>query len=219
MTNTVPSYKTDVEQLITQLTEMIPADKFAVFNKDAKQLATDYHSPLKLKQGDKAPEFSLPNATGKSIALSTLLQQGPVVVTFYRGVWCPYCNLQLKNYQQILPQLTAAGASLLAISPMTPDNTLGMQQTNELEFEVLSDVGNKVAALFTTVFKNNEGPVQAMSEMGFDFNSFYDDDSGEIPVPATFVIAKDSTVLFAHSAGGDYRGRTEAQAILDVFNS
>ncbi|VAX01890.1 AhpC/Tsa family protein GSU0066 [hydrothermal vent metagenome] len=219
MTNTVPSYKNDVEQLVTQLTDMIPADKFAIFNKDAQQLATDHSSPLKLQQGDTAPEFSLPNASGKSISLSNLLQQGPVVVTFYRGVWCPYCNLQLKNYQQILPQLKAVGASLLAISPMTPDHSLSAQQTNELEFEVLSDIGNKVAVLFTTIFKNNAGPVQAMAEMGYDFNSFYSDETGEIPVPATFVIAQDATILLAHSAGGDYRKRTEAQAIIDVLNS
>jgi len=217
-TNTVPSYKTEVEVLKTQLVDMIPADKFEIFNNDAKQLAESYSSPLKLTVGNQAPNFSLPNATGKTIDLKVELQNGPVILTFYRGVWCPYCNLQLKNYQQILPQIKAAGASLVAVSPMNPDNSLGMQQTNELEFEVLSDTGNKVAELFTTVFKSSEQPIQAMAEMGYDFSSFYDDDSTEIPVPATFVIAQDGQIIFADSAGGDYRDRTEAQAILDVLS-
>ncbi len=218
MTNTVPNYKNDVSDLITQLTDLIPADKFEIFNRDAAQLATDYESPLKVSIGDTAPQFSLPNANGKIVDLTALLQQGPVVLTFYRGVWCPYCNLQLKNYQQILPQLKSVGASLIAVSPMTPDNSLSMQQTNELEFEVLSDIGNDVARQFTTVFKSNAAPIKAMSEMGYDFSSFYDDDSNEIPVPATFVIAQDGSIVFADSAGGDYRSRTEAQAILDALN-
>ncbi len=218
MTNSVPNFKNDVSELIVQLTEMIPADKFEIFNRDANQLAADHQSPLKVSVGDIAPLFSLPNANGRAVDLTAMLQHGPVVLSFYRGVWCPYCNLQLKNYQQILPQLKSVGANLIAVSPMTPDNSLSMLQTNELEFEVLSDVGNNVGRQYTTVFKNNAAPIQAMTEMGYDFSSFYDDDSNEIPVPATFVISQDGTVIFADCAGGDYRSRTEAQAILDVLN-
>jgi len=214
----VPSYKENLIELKTQLTEMIPEDKFEIFNKDAKSLAEKYVTPLNLNQGEKAALFSLPNAIGKTVNLDTLLQQGAVVLTFYRGTWCPYCNLQLKNYQQILPQIKQAGAKLIAVSPMTPDNSLGIKETNELEFEVLSDIGNKVARLYTTVFKNSDAPIQAMTELGYDFSSFYEDDSSELPVPATFVIAPDGTILLANSAGGDYRERTEPQVILDVLD-
>ena len=215
----VPSYKANQKELIKQLSGMIPADKFEIFNKDAKRLAETYVSPLKLNKGDKAAHFSLPNATGKTVSLDTMLQQGPVVLSFYRGAWCPYCNLQLQNYQQILTQIKEAGANLIAVSPMTPDNSLGIKETNKLEFEVLSDVGNKVARLYTTVFKNNDAPIQAMSEMGYDFNDFYSDDSGELPVPATFVIAQDGTIVFAGSEGGDYRERVEPQAVLDALGA
>jgi len=214
---TVPSYKDSLKGLIQQLGEMLPEDKLAIFNHDAEQLAETYRSPLKLDKGDKAPSFSLPNADGKTIALEDLLQQGPVVLTFYRGTWCPYCNLELKTYQQILPQIKQAGASFVAVSPMTPDNSLQMKDSNELEFEVLSDVGNKVAARYTTIMKNPETSIQAMTDLGYDFHSFYDDTSAELPVPAIFVIAKNGTVVFAGSAGGDYRERTEPQAILDAL--
>jgi peroxiredoxin len=188
-----------------------------VFNNDALRLAEKYPSPLKLHKGDKAPLFSLPNATGKIISIENLLQQGPVVLTFYRGVWCPYCNLQLKNYQLILPQIKEAGASLVAISPMTPDQSLSMQEANALQFEVLSDVGNHVARQYTTVFKYSDASIQAMTDLGYDFFSFYEDDSAELPIPATFVIAKDKTILFAGSGGGDYRLRVEPKDILDAM--
>lgn len=216
-TKTIPSYKNNLKELIQQLGEMLPEDKLTIFNHDANQLAEAHRSPLKLNKGGSAPSFSLPNATGKTITLEYLLQQGAVVLTFYRGTWCPYCNLELKTYQQILPQIKQAGASFVAVSPMTPDNSLQMKDTNELEFEVLSDVGSKVADQYTTVFKNPQTSIQAMADLGYDFHGFYDDSSAELPVPAIFVIAKDGTILFAGSAGGDYRERTEPQTILDAL--
>lgn len=211
---TVPSYKENLKGLIGQLEGMLPEAQFAVFNGDAAQLAKSYPNPLQLKVGDKAPSFTLPNATGQAVSSDTLLQEGPMVLTFYRGAWCPYCNLYLKNLQEILDQIKGAGASLVAISPQKPDHSLDMKEKNELAFEVLTDAGNHVARQFTTVFKNGEAPLQAMADLGYDFNSFYEDDSAEIPVPATFIIAKDGTVTFAASEGGDYRERVEPQAIL-----
>ena len=189
----LPSYQTALEQLIRDLGGMLPPEQLALFNNDAARLAQTYPSPLKVLAGDKAPLFDLPNATGKHVSLEHYLQQGPVVLTFYRGVWCPYCNLQLKTYQQILPAIREAGANLIAVSPMTPDNSLGMQKANALQFEVLSDVGNQVARRYTTVFRNADAPIQAMSELGYDFFGFYGDTSAELPVPATFVIAPDRT--------------------------
>ncbi|NOX76583.1 MAG: AhpC/TSA family protein [Gammaproteobacteria bacterium] len=214
---TIPSYKEKLKELVEQLGEMLPEDKLAIFNHDATWLGETYGSLLKLNKGDKAPAFALPNATGETVSLDGLLQQGSVVLTFYRGIWCPYCSLQLKVYQQILPQIKQAGASLVAISPMTPDNSLEMKDSNELQFEVLSDAGNKVADRYTTVLKNPETSIQAMADLGYDFHGFYDDSSTELPMPAIFVIAKDGTVLFAGSAGGDYRERTEPQVILDAL--
>ena len=216
-TKTIPSYKENLQGLLQQLGQMLPEDKLAIFNNDAKQLGEKYVSALKLKTGDNIPLFSLPNAAGKTINIKDVLQSGAVVLTFYRGTWCPYCNLQLKNYQQILPEIKQAGAQLVAISPMTPDNSLQMKDSNELQFEVLSDVGNKVARQFTTVFTNPRSSIQAMADLGYDFHSFYGDDSAELPVPATFVIARDGTILFAESEGGDYRKRVEPRAILDAL--
>jgi peroxiredoxin len=216
-TISIPSYQDAVAALIQDLGKMLPADKFAVFNNDATGLAEEFPSPLKLKRGDQAPAFALPNAKGQTVLLEDALQQGPVVLTFYRGVWCPYCNLQLKQYQQILPQIHEAGARLIAVSPMTPDKSLSMEETNALQFDVLSDIGNLVARLYTSVFRYSDASLQAMQDLGYDFFSFYGDNSAELPVPATFVIDRDRTIRFASSRGGDYRERVEAQAILDAL--
>ncbi len=215
----VPSYKEDLKGLVQQLGQMLPAEKLAIFGNDARQLGQQHLSPIKLRAGDMAPAFTLPNASGNIINLQDLLRQGPVVLTFYRGGWCPYCNLQLKNYQQILPQITEAGAQLVAVSPMTPDHSLNQKQTNELQFEVLSDIGNKVARQFTAIITNPQSSIQAMTELGYDFHSFYADKSAELPVPATFVIAKNGIISFAASEGGDYRQRVEAKDILDALDA
>ena len=98
-----------------------------------------------LKVGDTAPDFSLPNAVGTLVRLSELLQQGPVVINFYRGEWCPYCNLELHAFQQLLPAFTAAKAQLVAISPELPDHSLSVTEKHELAFAVLCEVCNAVA--------------------------------------------------------------------------
>ncbi len=215
---TVQTYKESLNGLISQLGEMLPEDKLSIFNHDVEQLKEEYASPLKLIKGDQASLFSLPNAAGKNTNLVDLLKNGKVVLTFYRGIWCPYCNLQLKMYQQILSKINNSGAQLVAISPMSPDNSLKMKDTNELEYEVLSDAGSKVAMQYTTIFTNPQTSIQAMSDLGYDFHGFYNDNSASLPVPATFVIDTDGTILFADSAGGDYRERVEPHKILDALS-
>ncbi|OJJ21611.1 redoxin [marine bacterium AO1-C] len=216
-TTTIPSYKQDLQGLIAQLSEMLPAEALNTFNQDAQMLAETHTAPLKVKVGEVAPKFSLPNATGEVVALQNLLESGKVVLVIYRGTWCPYCNLALSSYQKILPEIKAAGAQLVALSLQTPDQSLDIKQKNELAFEVLSDGQNEVIAQYTTVFKNGEAPVQAMKDLGIDFHSFYETNEGVIPVPAVFIIGQDGKVQFAEFASGDYRERTEPQAILDAL--
>ena len=213
----IPSYTEGLKELRKNVIQMLPPEALEKFDNDADELQDTHQSILKLNEGDQASDFTLQNAIGKNINLGELLKQGQVVLTFYRGTWCPYCNLQLSLYQGILDQIKAAGANLVAISPQTPDASLDMQQKNELKFEVLSDLGNKVAQQFTTVFRNGDIPVNTMTELGFDFDSFYSDDSREIPVPAVFVIDQNRKVTFAKAIGGDYRNRVEPQDILDAL--
>ena len=216
---TVPSYQQDLQGLLTQLSEMLPAEALNTFNQDAQMLAETHTAPLRVKVGDRAPKFSLPNATGKTIALQNLLNQSKVVLVIYRGTWCPYCNLALNSYQKILPEIKAAGAALVAVSLETPDHSLDIKQKNNLAFEVLSDGQNNVIGQYTTIFKNGTAPVQAMKGLGLgiDFHSFYENNEGLLPVPAVFIIDQQGVIQFAESASGDYRERTEPQAILDAL--
>lgn len=213
----IPSYAEGLQQLQNNLQQMLPAEALTVFSEDADALQTAYKSILKIKEGEQAPDFSLPNALGEMVKLSNLLKDGKVVLTFYRGSWCPYCNLQLNQYQQVLREIQEHGAQLVAVSPQTPDESLSLTEKNELQFEVLSDNGNMVARQFTTVFRYSDQPINTMTALGYDFDSYYADDSRELPIPAVFIIDQDGKVLFAQSTGGDYRNRVEASDIINAL--
>lgn len=213
-TETKNSYQENLAELREQLKGMLPPEAMSVFDQDASQLNDRFETLLQVQPGDKAPDFELPDATGKTVSLQQLLTDGPVVLAFYRGAWCPYCNLQLSLYQKALDKIKAAGATLVAVSPQTPDHALSMQEKNELRFPVLTDSRNEVARQYTTVFRNGDAPVATMASLGYDFDSFYENNSREIPVPAVFIIDQTGVVTFAKTEGGDYRNRVAPDEVL-----
>ncbi|MEO1013013.1 MAG: peroxiredoxin-like family protein, partial [Bacteroidota bacterium] len=154
----------------------------------------------------------------KSIALSPLLSFKTDVYSFYRGAWCPYCNLALNQYQAILPEIKEAGSILIAISPQSPDGSLNMLERNGLQFEVLSDNGNLIAKEYTTVHPNPKNSLEAMTKMGYDYDSYNADEDSELPVPATFIVERNGTISFAWSEGADYRNRVEPREIINALN-
>ncbi|MEO0852864.1 MAG: peroxiredoxin-like family protein [Cyanobacteria bacterium J06648_11] len=166
-----------------------------------------------LKIGDSVPDFELPDVNGESVELRSLLQRGSVVLSFYRGGWCPYCNLELRALQRIQPQIQAAGATLVAVSPETPDNSLTTTEKNELSYPVLSDVGNRVAREFGLVFTLPETLRPLYAEWGIDIPAHNGDDRFDLPVPATYVIAPSGNVVLAF-ANADYTQRLDTEAIL-----
>jgi len=210
-------YKEGLAELRKNLGNMLPPEALSVFDTDAETLETTHQSILKLKVGDKATDFSLTNAKGDTVTLSKILESDKAVVVFYRGTWCPYCNLQLAHYQNSLREIHSLGAKLAAISPQTPDESLSIAAKNELDFEVLSDNGNIVARNYTTVFENSATAIAQMTELGFDFDAHYSDDSRELPVPAVFVIAQNGTITFAKAEGGDYRNRVDVSEIRNAL--
>jgi peroxiredoxin len=128
--------------------QRVPAERQAIMQRHIEQLRNGAIARTMLKVGDRAPAIVLGNAKGETVDVGTLRKNGPVVVTFYRGGWCPFCNLELKAFQEVLPEIAEAGASLVAISPEKPDDTLSTAEKNALTFEVLSDVGQKVGRAF-----------------------------------------------------------------------
>jgi peroxiredoxin len=166
-----------------------------------------------VQEGDRAPNFRLPNAQGGSVELYALLKHGPVVLTFYRGQWCPYCNLELRAYQKLLPQMQALGANLIAVSPQTPDNSLSTAEKNELNYPVLSDVGLHVARAYGLAFDLPSELVELYQRRNNDLVKWNGEGGWSLPIPATYVIAPDARVALAH-VDPDYRDRLEPEAVL-----
>lgn len=166
-----------------------------------------------VRQGQKAPDFVLPDAQGRPTRLSELLKKGPVILTFYRGGWCPFCNVQLKSYQSHLAEFRARGAELVAVSPQTPEATVSTAEKAALTFPVLSDVGNQVARRYGLVFKVSDEVVPIYKRFGIDLEKTNGEASHELPMPGTYLIGRDGTVLLSQ-VEADYTKRMPAETLL-----
>jgi peroxiredoxin len=190
----------------------VPAERQAVMERHIAELR-DGLAKTALRAGDRAPPIVLTNAKGTLVDIESLRGRGPVIVTFYRGGWCPYCNLELRAFQQILPEIKAAGASLVAISPEKPDGTLSTAEKNALDFEVLSDVGQKVGRAFGLVYTFSDELKWAYQEFGLDIPGKNDAAEWALPISATYVIGQDGQIAYAYT-DADYRDRAEPAEIL-----
>ncbi|WP_321527379.1 peroxiredoxin-like family protein [Sedimenticola selenatireducens] len=171
-----------------------------------------------LGAGDLAPDFTLPNARGEEIRLTDLLSRGPVVVNIYRGGWCPYCNLELRALKEKLPKIEALGASLVAIAPEKPDKAAETTVRHDLEFEVLSDLGNQVSRQFGLVFTLPESIRAIYASFGTDLPAYNGDERFELPLPATYVIRPDGQIAYAF-VDADYTRRMEPAEIIEVLRA
>jgi peroxiredoxin len=197
--------------------QRVPADRRAAMERHIAHLSESGIGKRAKRVGDTAPNIVLPDVHGQSFDVSRLLALGPVVVTFYRGGWCPFCNLELKAYQDVLPRIAAAGASLVAISPEKPDDTVNTTEKNALTFPVLSDAGHRVGKAFGLVYSFTD-------ELRSVYDAFKLDIPGtngtpgdwSLPLAATYVIGTDGRILFADTSV-DYRRRTDPLDVLQVL--
>lgn len=166
-----------------------------------------------LKVGQTVPFFELPDASGKPVSSRELLAGGPMLLTFYRGGWCPYCNLALRALHAASPQLKALGVQLVAISPQTPDHSLTMQEKEALSFPVLSDRGNRVAREFGILFRLTDELLPIYQDFGIDLMDWNADRSFELPVPASYLVGRDGVVLERYLEV-DYQQRLDPEAAL-----
>lgn len=150
-----------------------------------------------LKEGDTVPMFELPDASGNTVRLAEILAKGPAIISFYRGAWCPFCNLELRALQREIEAVAHAGATLVAISPNTPDESLSLMDENELTFPVLSDADNAVAKHFNLVYEMEEGLVEFYRDIGRDIDKMNGSDKWELPVPATYVVDQQGVIRYA----------------------
>jgi peroxiredoxin len=160
------------------------------------------------KAGDVAPGFSLNDQDGRPVSSAALLAQGPLVLTFYRGVWCPYCNMELSAIQAALPEISARGARVVAISPQTQPNSRKSARQNQLTFPILSDVGGDVSAAFGLRFKLPDYLVELYKGLKNDLPAFNADPSWTLPMPARYVIGTDGVIAYA-DVNPDYTKRPD----------
>lgn len=167
----------------------------------------------------QAPLFQLPNPQGQQVDLQDLLNKGPVVLTFYRGSWCPYCNLQLRALQARLKEIKALGAELVAISPQVPDDSLTEDQISNMDFIVLSDQDAKTAAQYGVAWEVPAFLLQHMrNDRGLDLESINNGNASILPIPATFILDKSGKVVWRF-VDLDYRTRSEPDDIINALQN
>jgi peroxiredoxin len=209
-----------LNQGLTTLTEElgVPHDVSDLITRELGAVAQAGTAPG-LPVGDQAPDFELPDATGRPVRLSTLLQDAPVVLSFYRGEWCPYCNLTLHTWQQRLPELTTGGGQFVAVTPQRPSNALSITEKHQLAFPVLSDETQDVIRAYKLRFDlPPELKDLYANAWGLDLTEQNADGSWSLPVPGTFVVDRDRRIRFAF-ASADYRVRAEPDDVLAALRS
>ncbi|BED88848.1 peroxiredoxin [Pseudoalteromonas sp. MM1] len=212
------SLKAQIDAYNVQKEAKLPADVLALMDKTNEELIAQHIKNNALQVGAKVNNFNLSNHNGETIELTDLLNKGPVIISFYRGGWCPYCNLELKALNNYLPQFKTQSAQLIAISPQLPDETLSTAQKNALEFDVLSDVSNKVADQFGLLFTLDERIQALYTQFGIDFEKYYGDKSYKLPLPATYVINQQGIITYAF-LNEDYTLRAEPADVMAALES
>ncbi len=213
----IPSLQEKLDTKAAESADHFPDSILAVFVDAQNQIEASGVIESALKKEQQAPDFKLPNAKGEMIKLSTLLKDGPVVLTWYRGGWCPYCNIQLNAYNEVLDQFKEANGQLVAISPEIPDSSLSTKEKNNLGFEVLSDVGNIVAKEYGVVYTLPSNLV-VIFEQFIDLSAYNNDKSNQLPLSITYIIDTDQVIKYAYF-DVDYKKRAEPSEVISVLKS
>jgi peroxiredoxin len=191
----------------------IPGDVLQTMQQAGQEIASLGIENQALRSGDRCPEFRLKNAMGLEIASGQLLKQ-PLVISFYRGAWCPYCNLEIHALSAALPEIRAQGAELVAITPQLPEKSLQQTSESDIEFEVLSDIGNRLAKEFGLVFTLPESLRPVYQAWGVDLPEYNGDKSFQLPVPATYIIDREGIIRY-HYVNSDYTRRLEPAIVVE----
>lgn len=194
----------------------VPRSVIDTMHRATEELIASGAATRALKAGDTAPLFVLKDSDGKPVSAAELLAQGPLVISFYRGVWCPYCNMELQALQEALPSFRELGASLVAISPQNPVNSRKSVRTNGLGFPIPSDPGNATAAAFGLRFTLPDYLIELYKSLKNDLPTFNGDTSWTLPMPSRFVIGQDRVIRYAE-VNPDYTQRPEPADMLPVL--
>ncbi|MBO4222395.1 peroxiredoxin-like family protein [Bradyrhizobium neotropicale] len=194
----------------------VPASVVEAMHRCTAELRSSGQAERAMKVGDRAPTFKLKDSEGNVVSSSALLAKGPLIVSFYRGVWCPYCNIELRALQAALPEYEKLGASIVAISPQTQPNSRRAARENGLTFPILSDTKGEVGAAFGLKFKLPGYLAKHYKNAKIDLPRFNDDPEWTLPMPARYVIGQSGTILYAE-INADYTRRPEPEELLPAL--
>lgn len=211
-TDTVISLKSLLDEKKAAFNEKAPDDLKEVYQEGLDFVKKSGILDKALNVGDKAPDFTLTNQVNEPVRLYDVLKKGPVILTWYRGGWCPYCNITLHYLQEKLLDFKKEGASLIALTPELPDKSLSTVEKHNLQFQVLSDVGHVISQQYGVVFKLMKA-VAENYQHAFDLHSFNGDESDELPLAATYIIDQQGIIQYAF-LDIDYRNRAEPDEII-----
>ena len=196
----------------------VPRPIIDLMDRSTKELVASGAAARALRRGDVAPPFVLNDGHGAAVSSFDLLMHGPLIVTFYRGIWCPYCNIELQALQSALPNFRGRGASLVSISPQTAPNGRASQENNRLTYPILSDPQNALADKFGVKFRLPDYLIEAYKTLGNDLPLFNGDPSWTLPMSSRFVIGQDGVITYAE-VNPDYRMRPEPEVLLPILDA
>jgi peroxiredoxin len=199
------------DQVKAVAAEHLPPEVVGVFNRRINDLLDEGIPADSIKSGDILETFTLDDATGTPVSLETLIEDGPAVIVFYRGGWCPYCN-------ELLPQLENFGARLVAISPQSPDQSLSTVEKAGLEFTVLSDPGSRLAQRIGIAFQEADEVLAAQRELGLDIAQVNAEGATMLPRPTVLIVDQNHTVRFV-DVQPDFTARTEVADIVAALST
>ena len=193
------------------------AEQRQIFARATEDLRATGITGEALGVGEMAPDFTLPAADGRMVSLEGLIAGGPAVIVFYRGGWCPYCNITLVGFQRVLPEIERRGARLIAVSPERPEHAANTRRNGALGFEVLSDPDGRVARLFGLWFTLPDDLAHTYRALGIDLPARNGNNSWALPMPATYVVGRDGVVAYAF-VEADYTQRAEPAEVIAALD-
>lgn len=199
-----------------QSASRLPLEAQTIMKDAIKELENNSLGKKAHKKGQELPAISLPNAQGDIVHIQEILKTNKVVIAFYRGGWCPYCNLELKALQEKLPEIEAKGAKLIAITPESPDQSLSTKEKNELSFEILTDANNEVARSLGLVYKLPTNLVSLYETFGIDLEKSNGVTSNELPIAASYIVDQNGIITYDFIEE-DYKLRAEPSEIVSAL--
>ncbi len=195
-----------------------PEGAFDAFARSTQELIESGQAERAVKAGDTAPDATLTDQDGNTVLLKDLLAKGPVVLSFYRGVWCPYCNIELKALEEAAEQIRARGGTLVAVSMQGAADSRKSQRDNKLSFPILTDKAGELAAKFAIRWTLQDYVIEFHKMFGVELPVIHGDGEWNLPMPARYVIASDGTVAYAE-VNPDYTRRPEPTDLFPVLDN